>query len=311
MSDTEDEGKEMEGEGEEQKIPDNPLVQEYVPECLSQLCKIGTGLAHAYVRFDGTNRDFTDIEHLKNFIHVRYLDLTGNLLKDISVISKMEDLLVLKVAKNNLTTAQLDALPYLQDASFADNKVENLEGIKHPLLEKLNMNSNQIASVSGLACSALKSLTVLELRGNRLTSTAGIEIPTLKKLYLAANRLTKVEGLEKLVSLEVLHLRDNQIETLEGFSEHLQKLNYINLRGNSVKSISEVQKLQRLSSLQALILLESPCTEEDNYRIEVLILLRKLERIDKEVCNEDERTEAEEVYEQRRIEESNKETMDD
>ena len=31
---------------------ENPFVQEMVPDCLSMLCKIGNGLAHAYVRMD-------------------------------------------------------------------------------------------------------------------------------------------------------------------------------------------------------------------------------------------------------------------
>lgn len=298
---------EGDGTGEDQKIPDNPLVQEFIPECLSLLCKIGSGLSHAYVRFDGRERDFTCVDHLKDFIHIRYLDLTGNLLKDVSVINNLKDLIVLKVAKNNLTTAELDGLPYLQEASFADNKIEEMADIKHPLLEKLNLNSNQIEMVTGLDPDVLTHLTVLELRGNKLTSTEGINIPTLKSLYLAANRLTKLEGLEKLVNLETLHVRDNQIDSLDGFSEDMAKLSYVNFRGNAVTTIAEVKKLQELQMIQSLSLSENPCTEEENYRIEVLILVRKLERLDKDHYSPDERTEAEDIYEQRRLAEMNQE----
>jgi len=35
-----------------QKVPENPLTEEAVAECLSLLCKTGDGLAHAYVRLD-------------------------------------------------------------------------------------------------------------------------------------------------------------------------------------------------------------------------------------------------------------------
>ena len=49
--------------------------------------------------------------------------------------------------------------------------------------------------------------------------------------------------------------------------------------------------------------------EEDDYRIEVLIALRKLERLDKEDYNEDERTEAEEIAETRKAEEQNFEVI--
>ena len=43
--------------------------------------------------------------------------------------------------------------------------------------------------------------------------------------------------------------------------------------------------------------LDCPVCEVDDYRIEVLIAMRKLERLDKDEFTEDERTDAEEVIE--------------
>lgn len=53
-----------------------------------------------------------------------------------------------------------------------------------------------------------------------------------KYVYLpqAANQITKLEGLEQLEHLATLHLRENQIEKLDGFSESMKNLQYINLR---------------------------------------------------------------------------------
>ena len=48
---------------------------------------------------------------------------------------------------------------------------------------------------------------------------------------------------------------------------------------------------------------ESPLSDEDDYRMEVLINLRRVERLDKDEFTEEERQEAEEIYEQRRAEE--------
>ena len=42
-------------------------------------------------------------------------------------------------------------------------------------------------------------------------------------------------------------------------------------------------------------LIECPVSDEDDYRIEVLISLRRLERLDKDEYSDDERQEAEEV----------------
>ncbi len=50
-----------------------------------------------------------------------------------------------------------------------------------------------------------------------------------------------------------------------------------------------------------LFFLETPLAENDDYRLEVLIAVRRLERLDKDQFSEEERTEAEEIFEQRRL----------
>ena len=67
-------------------------------------------------------------------------------------------------------------------------------------------------------------------------------------------------------------------------------------------SVKEAAKLKDLSFLRALALSENPVAEEDDYRLEVLIALRRLERLDKDEYTDEERHEAEEIYEQRKAE---------
>lgn len=55
-----------------------------------------------------------------------------------------------------------------------------------------------------------------------------------------------------------------------------------------------------ITSVCIPIHLENPCSEEDDYRQEALIALRRLERLDKDEFNEEEKTEAEEIAEQRK-----------
>ena len=50
-------------------------------------------------------------------------------------------LLTLKVDFNKLTNIKLDVLPYLQQASFTDNKIKSIEVNSLPKLETLNVNS--------------------------------------------------------------------------------------------------------------------------------------------------------------------------
>ena len=86
----------------------------------------------------------TDIKLLKNYIHLRYIDLSNNNLKDISPLNVLTHLLTLKLDFNRLTSAKLDPLPYLQQASFSNNRIKNTDGICHPKLEVLNLNSMRI-----------------------------------------------------------------------------------------------------------------------------------------------------------------------
>lgn len=55
--------------------------------------------------------------------------------------------------------------------------------------------------------------------------------------------------------------------------------------------------------LQALVLLDNPCSDESSYRLEVLVLLPHLQRLDKELVEEDERADANEIRQKRQEEE--------
>ncbi len=58
-----------------------------------------------------------------------------------------------------------------------------------------------------------------------------------------------------------------------------------------------------MPKLKALVLLDTPLTENGDYRLEVLISVRRLERLDKDEYLQEERSEAENIYEERRVKE--------
>ncbi|XP_074015569.1 leucine-rich repeat-containing protein 23 [Numenius arquata] len=231
----EEEEEEKKALSEEEEVPAPcPLTEEVLKEGLSLLCKTGNGLAHAYVKFEAKYKDLTDISLLECFIHLRYVDLSENKLRDLSPLSNLTHLLWLKVDRNLLTSARMQELPYLQVISFAHNRIKDMEGITHPRLANLSLEGNKIQTALGLSHGQLFSLQTLELRGNMLESTAGLNLSKLKNLYLAQNAIRSLEGLEGLGQLTTLHLRDNKLKTLDGFCSSMKCLQYLNLRGVSI-----------------------------------------------------------------------------
>ncbi|OCT69784.1 leucine-rich repeat-containing protein 23 isoform X2 [Xenopus laevis] len=296
--DEEEEKEEEEAEEAEKEEPPPhvPISEEMLRDGLSLLCKTGNGLAHAYVKLEVKDRELTDISVLQSFIHLRYVDMSQNSLQDLSPLGALTHLLSLRADHNQLVgLSGLGELPYLQVASFAQNRIKSMQGFGHPRLETLNLIGNELRDLEGLECSKLTSLHTLELRSNQLLSTAGLNLASLRELYLGQNNISRLEGLKSLVNLTTLHLRDNQLETLDGFSEHLQALQYLNLRSNMVAKLQEVQKLHCLPRLRALVLRENPCEEEEGYRMETLIALPQLERLDKDFFEEEEKREAAET----------------
>ncbi len=73
--------------------------------------------------------------------------------------------------------------------------------------------------------------------------------------FQAANLLSRIEDFDNLPFLTTLHLRDNKIEHLDGFTDTLKSLQYINLRGNNISEYAQVKKLNVLPKLRALVLL--------------------------------------------------------
>lgn len=89
---------------------------------------------------------------------------------------------------------------------------------------------NDISEISGLEFKRLTRLTSLEIRANRLTSTKGLYLPNVKKLYLGDNNISVIEDLSILEHVTTLYLGGNNISKLDGFTESLRNLQYLNLR---------------------------------------------------------------------------------
>lgn len=86
------------------------------------------------------SRDLTNVDLLSRMIHLRFVDLSQNMLSDISCLSNLTHLMMLKCEQNLLTSLRLESLPYLQYLNMNNNKITSLDGVNHPLLEILSVN---------------------------------------------------------------------------------------------------------------------------------------------------------------------------
>jgi len=118
-----------------------------------------------------SHRDLTDISLLEGFIHLRYVDLSENKLKDLSPLSSLTHLLWLKVDGNLLTSACMQELPYLQIISFAHNRIKDMEGITHPSLANLSLKGDTdhlcFCAHSTLSLGGINALIISSSSGNQ------------------------------------------------------------------------------------------------------------------------------------------------
>lgn len=85
-------------------------------------------------------------------------------------------------------------------------------------LEKLYLSSNKLSQWSSTMNNIFPSLEILELDRNQLTSISSLNAPKLKQLNLDGNQLGKEidrKIFANLPQLERLQLRDNQIELID------------------------------------------------------------------------------------------------
>jgi len=307
-----------EGEGEdggkgEMGFPQVPITQQMMEKGLCVLAKTGDGLQHAFIKVKLREMQLTDLSLLRQFPHLRIVDVASNYVESLEPLNSLEHLLSLEAPYNQISsTKSFLTRPYLQALDLSFNKLSSWPELIHPRLRYVNFNHNMLFQIKDLDPVFTKNIAVLELRGNHMTDDGmeGLSVlaSSLEVLFLAQNNLTSLRGVAKLTSLRRLHARGNRISSFEGLNEGLTKLEYLNVRENEISAMDELQKLQCLSEkFKTLNMLSNPLSggtedepdPQDGYRLEILVNCRFLQHLDKIQVDAEERDEAAEIRKER------------
>ena len=222
----------------------------------------------------------SDISTVELPQNIRELNLSRNQIIDLSPLSNMYNLKTLNLRYNSIENidplSELTGLTYL---NLRNNRIQNIDSLSELTgLNYLNLHSNsQIKSIRPLE--GLVKLETLILENiNVGDDVCALEFMSgLTRLNLSNCHVSHIQPLNNMLNLEILNLRDNSISNIKPLTQ-LKALTYLNLHSNS--QIESIQPLAGLVNLQTLVLRNVHVGEE----IEALGSLKALTRLNLRNC---------------------------
>ncbi|CAL6050269.1 Conserved_hypothetical protein [Hexamita inflata] len=220
-------------------------------------------------------------------LNLEYVDLSGNLLADVSTLSTCNQIQVLKLSNNQILRLDLvQNLPKLTELEFENNQVQFLKPvITHQnfnvkwlstqklvliqqLKELLNVSQEEAMQFQS-ECEPWKYIASMLIRyrdkaingsltvndDQQLTSIGFVDYLNIKKLIL--NKCHKINFTETPVKLRHLQVCVTKVQSLQGI-ERFQQLETLVLRNNSLHRLEkEISLFITLSNLKSLNLAQN------------------------------------------------------
>nr|CAH8873902.1 unnamed protein product [Trichobilharzia regenti] len=251
----------------------------------SGLCCINEtidGLSYAPAKFICNEKLLTDIDALKGYIFLRYINLGFNRLTNLKPLYNLTNLIVLRAAYNEIEEFPCGNWPTLTHLDLSHNRIKKLSTINYPRLMVLSLDHNQIrrltTDIDGLyylndqSVPKLHTLglshNLIEIEDNPSNITIGLELKNLKALFLGYNRIIsfgnynlKNENLENastelsissVAKVQAYCKYNSMIGYLPNLSVlHIRSCGLVNLDGITIESFPKLQYLNvRQSSLR-------------------------------------------------------------
>lgn len=140
-------------DGEPEPEPEDPkniLQQATINENLSQIDSTGDGTSCAFTTLILEEKEIEVLgDAIKNYIHLRNINISKNQLKSIEELTSLPNLLKIHAVENQIEDISFlahDTHHYLQILNLSQNKIKSLPPLSVPLLKHLILNENEIES---------------------------------------------------------------------------------------------------------------------------------------------------------------------
>eukprot|EP00998_Keelungia_sp_KM082_P007902 NODE_4088_length_817_cov_140.923188_g4065_i0.p1 GENE.NODE_4088_length_817_cov_140.923188_g4065_i0~~NODE_4088_length_817_cov_140.923188_g4065_i0.p1 ORF type:complete len:215 (+),score=60.13 NODE_4088_length_817_cov_140.923188_g4065_i0:66-710(+) len=162
---------------------------------------------------------------------------------------------------------------YDEPVSAPEEEVVRLLGMIPPIVKmdkdllslknvrQLSLSSNAIDKI-GPGLKELEHLEILSLGRNNIKKLENLDLPNLKELWISYNRIEKLSGLDKMKRLQVLYMSNNLVSNWTEIERHVTQLpelvdfNFVNnplsKEYHDKPAEFRIQMLMRLSQLNKL-----------------------------------------------------------
>ncbi len=188
-------------------------------------------------------------QHSKRVMSMNTRELVDKLAEVEPFEPYWEDMQELELAEKRLESLHClgEFCGQLVSLDVSKNNIRNLSGIPSSI-RHLKMPHNQLSSLT--AWNHLMNLQFVDVSNNCLTSLSAFKnLVHLREPRVDNNQLTSLEGIKYHDGLQGLYARDNLIEDVDFHGAHLSQLGELDLRGNKIHSIHNLEQLPSLSAL--------------------------------------------------------------
>lgn len=211
-----------------------------------------------------SNCSLSGINELAAATGLIHLDLSKNMIGNLSALSYMPNLTYVFLGSNAITASSLEALSglgMLKELDLSHNSIEAVLPLAQcPGLYVLNLSNNLLSSTLDpdtnewsqplLGLEQLTELRVLSLANNLLTDVSCLsQLTNLMDLNFSKNQITDITHLSSLTGLCSLDFSENLITQLPQFHEDIP-LTSINGSRNKLTSLRELQGLSQLAQIR-------------------------------------------------------------